>query len=88
MRATALASLLFLALVAFGQGTPRTTLWRISSPQLPAASYLFGTVHSRDDRAYQWGDSVLPALQRVQVVAGELEIEREQGRMLGLMSLA
>lgn len=88
MRATVLHSILLLALGAFGQGTPRTTLWRISAPQLPASSYLFGTVHSRDDRAYQWGDSVLPALQRVDVVAGELDIEREQGRMLGLMSLA
>ncbi|MBK8497758.1 MAG: TraB/GumN family protein [Flavobacteriales bacterium] len=88
MRAPAFYCLLLHVLGALGQGTPKTTLWRVSAPQVAGSSYLFGTVHSRDDRAYQWGDSVLPALRRVQVVAGELDIEREQGRMLGLMSLA
>ena len=45
-------------------------LWRISTPGVERASYLYGTVHSRDQRAYQFGDSVLPALDRCAIVAG------------------
>ena len=78
---------LFLGLAfPVGAQTPKTTLWRISGADTLGASYLFGTVHSRDDRAYQWGDSVAPALQRVQLVAGELDLAADQRQMMGMLS--
>lgn len=52
---------------------PNALLWRIESTDGALAGYLYGTIHSRDDRAFQFGDSVLPALYRCPVVAGELD---------------
>lgn len=49
-------------------------LWRITTPGVERPSYLYGTVHSKDDRAFQFGDSVLPALDRCAVAAGELDL--------------
>lgn len=80
---------LLLLLGAYAQAqTPKTTLWRISGPGSGPASYLFGTVHSNDDRAYQFGDSVLPALDRVNLVVGELDFEKDQGDLPGLLAAA
>lgn len=61
-----------------------TLLWRITTPGLAQHSYLYGTVHSRDERAYQFGDSVLPALDRCAVAAGELDLAADEqlGRAL------
>lgn len=70
------------------QGTPKTVLWRISKDSVARASYLLGTVHSRDDRAFQWGDSLLPALERVDLVAGELDLEQDQKNILSVMPMA
>lgn len=62
-----------------GQVLENTLLWRISTPGGPS-SYLYGTVHSTDDRAFQFGDSVLPALARCEIAAGELDLSQgEQG---------
>ncbi|HRH38142.1 MAG TPA: TraB/GumN family protein [Flavobacteriales bacterium] len=73
---------------AFSQGTPKSTLWRLARPDLPGTSYLFGTVHSKDDRAFQWSDSLLPALERVQLVAGELDLTQGPGQLMEVMPLA
>ncbi len=85
-----LPALLFVVLgtTLYGQATPRTLLWRITKAGTPRASYLYGTVHSQDDRAFQWGDSVFPALARVDLMAGELDLKESQRQLLNIMPLA
>ncbi|MEO8589716.1 MAG: TraB/GumN family protein [Flavobacteriales bacterium] len=69
------------------QGTPKTLLWRISGVGLQRASYLFGTVHSTDERAFRFGDSVAVAAGRVDVVAGELDIDATGEQAMELLEL-
>lgn len=59
------------------QELEHTLLWRISSDGA-ASSYLYGTMHSKDDRAFQFGDSVLAAMDRCRIVAGELDLNTDQ----------
>jgi len=71
-----------------GQGTPKALLWRIGMEGSPRCSYLFGTVHSTDDRAFRFGDSVSVAAGGVDIVAGELDLadmDEEAGTMLDMM---
>lgn len=56
-------------------------LWRITTPGVLASNYLYGTVHSKDDRAFQFTDSVLPALDRCAVAAGELDLSTANSEM-------
>lgn len=80
MRALVLAWLLFpIGLTA--QELERTLLWRITTPGNERPSYLYGTVHSKDDRAFQFGDSVLPALDRCAIAAGELDLSTASAEM-------
>lgn len=58
---------------ALGQEQPKSLLWRISGADGQERGHLYGTVHSMDERAYQLGDSVVPALGRATVAAGELD---------------
>ncbi|MCB0765903.1 MAG: TraB/GumN family protein, partial [Flavobacteriales bacterium] len=81
-----LVSIALASLSAHGQGSGKSLLWRITSPSIDRASYLYGTVHSKDDRAFQFGDSVLPALDRCAVVAGELDLSTA-GMELGMALL-
>jgi len=90
MRASILSVLFTLPLVSHAQPPEPTLLWRVRSAPQAAPSYLYGTVHSKDDRAFQFGDSVLPALDRCAVVAGELDLDKsKQGGtlMFGAMRL-
>lgn len=65
---------------------PNALLWRVESTEGALAGYLFGTIHSRDDRAFQFGDSLLPALHRCPVVAGELDPSEVASSSLALLS--
>ncbi|MGD1844658.1 MAG: TraB/GumN family protein [Salibacteraceae bacterium] len=49
-------------------------LWKVSGNGLSQPSYLYGTVHIQDQRAFMMGDSVMLALLRCEVMAGELDI--------------
>lgn len=50
-------------------------LWRITGPGAVGTSYLFGTMHVRDERAFAFGDSVLPALRRCSAFAMEVDMD-------------
>lgn len=50
-------------------------LWEISGKGLETPSYLFGTVHLGDPRAYEFHPEVMPALERAEGMAGELVFE-------------
>ncbi len=79
--------LLFVPFPALAQSTPRSLLWKVSSGLEDKPSFLFGTMHSRDSRAYQFGDTVFAALQSVSVVAGELDLNNAAGDALSMMHL-
>lgn len=71
----------------FAQGTPKTLLWRIGGGGLQRCSYLYGTVHSMDERAFRFGDSVAVAASRTDLVAGELDLDDANAQALTLMEL-
>ena len=66
----------FLAVVLFTSNVSaqpsNSLLWKISGNNLSNPSYLYGTMHSRDKRAHQFGDSVLLKLNECDAVALEL----------------
>lgn len=76
-----------LSLSAVAQETPRTLLWRIGGGGLQRCSYLYGTVHSTDERAFRFGDSVTVAAGKVDVVAGELDMAEDGEEAMALMDL-
>ncbi|HXH18920.1 MAG TPA: TraB/GumN family protein [Chitinophagales bacterium] len=65
-------------------------LWKIESSQLSQPSYLYGTMHSRDRRAHEFGDSVLPKLTECEAVALEIlpgEMMQNPLAMLGYITM-
>lgn len=77
---------LFLALGAFAQPTPRALLWRIAPAGGGTPSYVVGTVHSPDARAYAHAPVLLEALGRCSLVAGELDFAAVQTQLGGGLS--
>jgi hypothetical protein len=69
-----LLSLLSLALKAFSQESalPNTLLWKIEGNGLEKPSYLYGTMHTDEDAAFGFMDSVLIAFESCEKFAGEL----------------
>lgn len=61
-----------MALAAPAQ-TPHALLWRVTAPDLEAPSYVLGTVHSPDARAYAHVAVALAAMDSCSTVAGELD---------------
>ncbi|MCB0769750.1 MAG: TraB/GumN family protein [Flavobacteriales bacterium] len=82
---TILLPLLLLPFALRAQDLPHSLLWRIDPGSGGPSSYLYGTVHSKDDRAFQFGDSVMPALTRCPLVVGELDLD-QGAAALSLMS--
>ncbi len=88
MRAFATLLLILNGLFTWGQVLEHSLLWRIVPANAGiAASYLFGTVHSKDHRAFQFGDSTLPALERCDLAVGELDLERSVGGAAELFAM-
>ncbi len=85
MRRLSLLTILLSTCGLFAQPTPKSLLWRVSGKGAVSPSYLYGTIHSRDERAFMFGDSVLPALARCSIVAGELDLEATRASMAGLL---
>ncbi|MCE7934189.1 MAG: TraB/GumN family protein [Chlorobi bacterium CHB2] len=79
-----LAGLLFVSSVAISQPGNRaadtkesnnTLLWRISGNGVRQHSYLFGTYHTRDPRAFQFTDSMVAAFNHCTAFFGELHLD-------------
>ena len=63
-------------------------LWRLEGDLLPAPSYLFGTMHVRDQRAFQRLETVYGAMAECDGFAAEFHLEDAgQGMKSGLMQL-
>ena len=63
--------LLLLMQPAMAQHKPYNLLWRISGKGLSKPSYLFGTMHVKDNRAFGFSDSVMLAIKNCQAFALE-----------------
>ncbi|CAL1516849.1 TraB/GumN family protein [Chitinophaga sp. MM2321] len=50
-------------------------LWRIDGPGIPHSSYLYGTMHLRDPRVFDFSDSVLTAFHQSKTFATELDLD-------------
>ena len=74
------------AVASLAQELAKTLLWRIETED-HAPSYLYGTVHSKDERAFQFTDSVLPALRRCELVAGELDLDAQMSGTMDVMNV-
>ncbi|WP_290790274.1 TraB/GumN family protein [Flavihumibacter sp. UBA7668] len=56
------------------QHSEATLLWRISSPDKKAPSYLYGTMHLQDKRLFHFTDSLYASIKSVDGFAGELDM--------------
>ncbi|HEY0975937.1 MAG TPA: TraB/GumN family protein [Flavobacteriales bacterium] len=89
MRALFLLLLLLpLALPCVAQQDAKSLMWRISGPVPGADSYLVGTVHSADARAFTHFDLMLKTMERCDAVVGELDAEQVGRSAATLMSSA
>lgn len=73
------------SLVTFAQSATaqNTLLWEISGNKLKSKSYLFGTIHVKDKRVFELGDSVLPKLNSTKVLA--VEIVADPAQLMGVI---
>lgn len=63
-------------------------LWKLEGEQSPAPSYLFGTMHVRDGRAFQQLEKVHEAIEACDGFAAEFHLEEaEQGIQSSIMQL-
>jgi uncharacterized protein len=61
-------------------------LWKISGNGLSKPSYLYGTIHIRDKRAFELGNSVMPAFNSCSVFAGEIVLDNSsQSGLMGMI---
>lgn len=58
-------------------------LWEISGNGLSSPSYLFGTIHVKDQRAFQFNDSVMVKLNQCDAFAPEIVLTPELEQQLG-----
>lgn len=83
-----LAGLLLAAPVwALGQDPSNALLWSISGKGLPATSYVYGTVHSKDERAYTYVDAIERHMSAVSTVAGELDLTNARMNSMAIMGM-
>ncbi|MFL5727936.1 MAG: TraB/GumN family protein, partial [Cytophagaceae bacterium] len=61
-------------------------LWKISGKGLRKPSYVYGTIHIRDNRAFQLGTSVMPSFDSCSSFAGEIVLDpSSQAKVMGLI---
>ena len=66
---------LFFGFQSTAQNTPKTLLWRIENPSGGKPSYIYGTMHTNDDRAFRLMDSVIIALETSDNFAEEVNLD-------------
>ncbi len=68
---------LTLSLFVSRQAQPQSLLWKITGNSLSSPSYLYGTIHIKDRRVFEWQDSVYAILGKCDTYAGELDLSPE-----------
>ncbi len=85
MKRTLAGLLLAVPVWTWGQEPANSLLWSISGKGLPATSYVYGTVHSKDERAYAFVDGVEDVIRGVNTVAGELDLNATRSSAAAMM---
>lgn len=65
----------------------QSLLWEITGENLQKPSYLYGTMHVRDKRVFNYNDSVSIAFNTSQAFAGELIIDKTMAKEVGKAAL-
>ena len=68
-------SVFFMSLIFQSHAQENFLLWQISGNGLPDTSYLFGTIHIRDKRVFDLGDSTYYAIKHTKALFGELDLQ-------------
>jgi uncharacterized protein YbaP (TraB family) len=68
-------SVFFLSLIFQSHAQENFLLWQISGKGLTDTSYLFGTIHIRDKRVFDLGDSTYYAIKHTKALFGELDLQ-------------
>ncbi|MBK9515150.1 MAG: TraB/GumN family protein [Flavobacteriales bacterium] len=75
----------FLPVILCAQSWPKALLWTVIPPTARDTSYLYGTIHSTDDRAFGLQGQVQQVMIQCATVAGELDLEGQGNVALTLM---
>lgn len=62
-------------LTAIGQEKYNSLFWEISGNGLKESSFLYGTMHTQDDRVFQFKEGVMDAFNRAEIYAMELNVD-------------
>jgi uncharacterized protein len=68
-------SILLSQIVGCGQEKYNSLFWEISGNGLTDHSYLYGTMHTQDERAFQFKDGVMDAFNNAEIYAMELNMD-------------
>jgi uncharacterized protein YbaP (TraB family) len=68
-------TIFLLQLTAIGQEKYNSLFWEISGNGLKEPSYLYGTMHSQDDRVFQFKEGVMNAFNHAEIYAMELNMD-------------
>src|SRR6478672_5891014 len=81
--------LAFSAAISGARAQYNSLLWKISGNGLNKPSYLYGTIHIKDKRAFHLGDSVMPAFNACQSFAGEIVLDAgNQSKIMGMIFMS
>ncbi len=70
-----LIALILLGNTLVPKAQEKSLLWTISKDGMAESSYLYGTIHIKDERAYHLSDCLLPAINDADVLALELNLD-------------
>ena len=77
MRKLYLSAFIF-SVLSFSTGAlSQSLLWKISGRDMPDPSYLYGTIHLKDHRVFEWSDSIYTRIDKCQAYAGEIDLSAE-----------
>lgn len=76
----------FIVQLSFGQAS--SLLWEISGKHLKKPSYLYGTMHVKDKRVFQFGDSVMIKFDQCSVFVGELNMDMDSKQLAEILKLS
>ena len=69
------SSILLSQIVGCGQDKYNSLFWEISGNGLTEHSYLYGTMHTQDERAFQFKEGVMDAFNHAEIYAMELNMD-------------
>jgi uncharacterized protein len=66
--------LMLIILILSGDAWSQSLLWKISEEPGATPSYLYGTIHLKDPRVFEWKDSVYRRIDLCKAFAGEIDL--------------